>query len=110
MGSEALSKQARRDLRRAYAPEASEEVLKFVDGVKADLDTRLALITARLDTADRRLDQMFEVMQLLDLDQRLDALKLETALALDEVAARQDRFVKLTFRQRLSWLWRGSWA
>lgn len=37
MGAEALSKVLRRDIRRAYAPEASEEVLKFVDGVRQDI-------------------------------------------------------------------------
>lgn len=86
MGSEALSKQARRDIRRAYAPEASEEVLKFVDGVKADLDQRLR------EEAQAR-----------------NALKMEMALGLDALAARQDRFVHLTFRQRWRWLWSGSW-
>lgn len=86
MGSEALSKVARRDIRRAYAPEASEEVLKFVDTVKADLDKRLlesgAAFRAGQDAheavVDRRLTRVFA-------------------------------FTRMTFLQRLSWLVTGTW-
>lgn len=88
MGSEALSKHARRDIRRAYAPEASEEVLKFVDNVKVDLDQRLDLERARQREVNREFGS-----RLGSHDIRLIALETRT-----------------TFRQRLrSWLVTGSW-
>ena len=43
MGTEALAKQARRDIRRAFAPEASAELLRFVAGVKQNVADQVAM-------------------------------------------------------------------
>lgn len=92
MGSEALSKATRRDIRRAYAPEASEEVLKFVDGVKKELNDRcVGMERAAAQALEQRAVAVEQRTR--RLGERLDAVLLNS-----------------TFRQRLRWLIRGRWV
>lgn len=81
MGAEALSKVMRRDIRRAYAPEASEEVLKFVAEAKGWLQK--ALDTER----HNRLNEVGKLRYEVDGFRRPS-----------------------TFFQRLRWLVTGTWA
>lgn len=93
MGSEALAKAARRDIRRAFAPEASEEVLKFVDGVRAEL----ALDKAEQHNVNASLREVDGI-----LTHRVTVLE-------NQSEQRQHAPVSHTLRQRLSWLLTGTW-
>jgi hypothetical protein len=89
MGQEALSKVLRRDIRRAYAPEASQEVLKFVDSVRQELAMEQAA-QHNVNASLREVDQL--------LVRRVAALEQQAVPATH------------TFGQRLRWLWSGTWA
>lgn len=89
MGSEALSKVARRDIRRAFAPEASEEVLKFVDGIRHEIATDKAAQRNATKALNERID--YHVRE-------LEHLALKTGVCFCA-----------TFGQRLRWLATGRW-
>lgn len=101
MGSEALAKATRRDIRRAYAPEASEEVLKFVDGVKQDLALQVAGLHNEVLAAQRQ-----AVSDAYD-DARTLLRSIATADYIRDLTAKQ--LARPTFFQRLRWLVTGRW-
>jgi ubiquinone biosynthesis protein COQ9 len=93
MGSEALAKQARRDIRRAFAPEASAEVLRFVETIRQEIALEHATqhnVNATLKEVDQTLIHRVTVME-------------------KHGEQRQHIPLSLTFRQRLRWLLRGTW-
>ncbi len=94
MGTEALSKTARRDIRRAFAPEASAELLRFVESCE---QTFTMLIAERHNSL------------LAHLDKRCDGL----TAAVDQLEARLDLQAKIrremTLCQRFRWLMTGHW-
>lgn len=81
MGAEALSKQSRRDIRRAFSPEASAEVLRFVTYCEQHFEHQLSAAHDAQAGINTRVDT------------RLAALERPS-----------------TLRQRLRWLIRGTWA
>lgn len=89
MGTEALSKVNRRDIRRAFAPEASEEVIKFVDGVRQEI------------ALDKASQHNFNVAQ-HQINQSM-ALRMTCAEGYVNVVT------TTKFVQRLRWLVTGRW-
>ncbi len=91
MGAEALSKVARRDLRRAFAPEASAEIIRFVEHCEAEFDKKLEGVerawTQGLSEVDAHAKGRLEL-----IEKAFDAWTSQ-----------------LTFRQRMRWLIRGTW-
>jgi hypothetical protein len=80
MGAEALSKHSRRDIRRAFSPEASAEVFRFVAHCESHFEQQLTAAQDAQAGINNRVDT------------RLAALERPS-----------------TFRQRLTWLIRGTW-
>lgn len=89
MGSEALAKQTRRDIRRAFAPEASAELLRFIETVRKDQADQLAMSHGAL--SNRISDHSANVEKAL------------TAMA-QHLERRIDRFQQATFLQRPRWI------
>lgn len=110
MGSEALSHRSRRDIRRAFAPEASAEVLRFVETMRQDVDLKVATVHNEVLAARQQAATQLELQGVRNEQGRLGS-------ELDAVTRRVDDCVSsivlistnLTWRQRLRWLVTGTW-
>jgi hypothetical protein len=91
MGTEALSKKARRDIRRAFSPEASAEVFRFVAHCERELDAKVAEERNLRVEAGRVQRETNELI----------------SAALQTIGVRLEQS---TFRQRVRWLLRGTWT
>ena len=91
--SDKLSKAHRRDLRRAFGPEAAAEVFRFVEHCEANFGLMIA------GEHNERLESE-KTLQL-----QLDALLARANSTTDFLV----QFHALTFWQRLCWLVRGTW-
>jgi hypothetical protein len=83
MGTEALSEVRRRDIRRAFSPEASAEVFRFVEHTEQALERAAVMLRSEIVQAEMTWAQAL-----------YDARHV---------------FETMTFRQRLVWLLRGTW-